>query len=119
MSSSAAMRSPPLSAFIYAAALERNRREVMPFRAVFDSCVSARKEHKEIMQFHAECRAQIGALLVDFQGHFKMRAEAAGMEDEYRAVKSRLSVINDLFSSRYRYQLFKYTILCVLINNNA
>lgn len=92
--------SRPLSELIYQAAVERNRKEVLPFRAVYDSNATARREHREVLQFHAECRAQIAALLVDYQGHFKSKAEAAGMQDEYSAIRSRLSAINELFSTR-------------------
>jgi hypothetical protein len=89
-----------LASLIYDAAIDRNRKEVLPFRSIYESNARARREHNEILQFHAECRAQIASLLVDYQGHFRSRAEAAGMYDEYSAVRSRLSALNDLFSSR-------------------
>jgi hypothetical protein len=89
-----------LTSLIYHAAIDRNRKEVLPFRSVYESNAKARREHNEILQFHAECRAQIASLLVDYQGHFRSRAEAVGMYDEYSAIRSRLSALNDLFSSR-------------------
>lgn len=51
-----------LTAALYEAILVRNRRELTPFIDVFQACRSARAEHRELLQAHAEIRAQVSTI---------------------------------------------------------
>ncbi len=79
---------------------ERNRREVEPFRNVFQACAAASADRRELMQAQAEIRTQVQIVLFEFLSPAFRAGEQDTHEAKYKLIKGVLESLNHQLSTR-------------------